>query len=397
MQYKTNKVLFELLLKLGNSFELNSCVNESLNAYSQQLNCIGAILFLNKSLGDFNETVFVKPKFLRTQEENYQIFNNFLIDCKKAPNKFFKNNLPCLLIKNKTFYYIFKLVNVGYLFLIKRDEKLSKSLMKDLNLINNKFSKKLETCIELKKLKLKDEIILYQSRMASLGEVVESVAHQWTQPLSLISTSASSLKLQTDMGMEVSKNELVDNLKNIILKTKYLSQTISDFKSYFNNDIEKTKFKINKLFKYLSNFLEIRFHKNNIEFILKNECKEDIYSYKNEIVQVGMNLINNSIDALECNKNLNRKVIIVSCRKSNRFLTINIQDNAGGIKKEVLKKIFRNKYITTKQNGTGLGLRIVYQIVTKQIGGSIEVKNKEFELEGKKYKGALFTFSIPIG
>lgn len=385
-----HNALFELLLNIGTSFDFKESANNALLSYIQQLDCAGIILY-EKNDKEYNPIVY-KPKVLQRDIFHKKVFEIFI---KKLDTEsdLFKDNLPFIINKNKTNYYIYKLENFGFLLFIKNAIAFENHIIKALRTVNDKFAKSLESCRNLEQIRQKDKMIFRQSKMAAMGEVIENITHQWRQPLSLISSTASGINILMDYG-KFDEKELKPLLNDIVDKTSYLSQTIEDFKSYFNNDVSKSKFFINSLFIKTSNFLYSRLKKANIEFILNNTNDIEIYSYKNQLMQIIMNILNNAIDELE-KLDLERKLIIIDITNEESFAVVSIKDNAFGIPSSLLNKVF-NPYFTRKEKGTGLGLSMSKEILEKYIKGTIIVSNLDFVFDEKEYKGANFTLKIPI-
>lgn len=385
-----HNALFELLLNIGTSFDFKESANNALLSYIQQLDCAGIILY-EKNDKEYNPIVY-KPKVLQRDIFHKKVFEIFI---KKLDTEsdLFKDNLPFIINKNKTNYYIYKLENFGFLLFIKNAIAFENHIIKALRTVNDKFAKSLESCRNLEQIRQKDKMIFRQSKMAAMGEVIENITHQWRQPLSLISSTASGINILMDYG-KFDEKELKPLLNDIVDKTSYLSQTIEDFKSYFNNDVSKSNFFINSLFIKTSNFLYSRLKKANIEFILNNTNDIEIYSYKNQLMQIIMNILNNAIDELE-KLDLERKLIIIDITNEESFAVVSIKDNAFGIPSSLLNKVF-NPYFTRKEKGTGLGLSMSKEILEKYIKGTIIVSNLDFVFDEKEYKGANFTLKIPI-
>ena len=233
-----------------------------------------------------------------------------------------------------------------------------------------------------------------QSKMASMGEMLENIAHQWRQPLSLISTSASGMKVHKEFNTLI--DEDFDHYTNTIIETtQHMSKTIDDFRNFFkkNKEKEKLNLKIN-LEKSLS-LLESKFKSINIT-IIKNMDDIEIVGLDGELMQSFMNIFSNAQDALLESKD-NEKLIFIDIYKEDDFAVVTIKDNAGGIPNDTIGHIFE-PYFTTKHQaqGTGIGLYMTYEIITKHHHGTIEVKNSNFEYNDTKYKGALFTIKLLI-
>ncbi|MGB5793519.1 PAS domain-containing sensor histidine kinase [Poseidonibacter sp.] len=242
----------------------------------------------------------------------------------------------------------------------------------------------------------KEKLLIQQSKMAAMGEMLENIAHQWRQPLSMISTCSSGISLQKEFGT-LSDEILVDSLKTITDTTVYLSQTIDDFKNFFERDKQKIKFNINENTNKTLNLIDMSFAGNNIEVIKDYKDEIEIRSYNNEFMQVLLNIINNAKDAILSNEILKekRKIIHISIYKQNDNAVIEIKDNAGGIPSEVIDKIFE-PYFTTKHQsqGTGIGLFMTREIIVKHMEGKIEVENVKYCFDEEIYKGALFRIII---
>jgi signal transduction histidine kinase len=238
----------------------------------------------------------------------------------------------------------------------------------------------------------KERIFSQQAKMASMGEMIENIAHQWRQPLSTISTSATGLLLQKDLDI-LSDETMVESLKRINHTTQFLSTTIDDFRNFFKLEKEKTTFLFNELFDKTLRIVYTQADNSNITFI-KNINDIKITSYENELMQVIINLLNNAKDALIGNK-INNKLIFIDCYKKGNKTVIGIKDNAGGVANNIIDKIFE-PYFTTKykSNGTGIGLYMSHEIISKHMKGNLNVENIEFKYKEVSYIGAYFKIEL---
>jgi signal transduction histidine kinase len=264
---------------------------------------------------------------------------------------------------------------------------------KDLKELNESLEIRIQKAIEENK--SKDIILFQQSKMASMGEMIGNIAHQWRQPLSVISTSATGLNFKIDYGMEIPKEEIVETLEKVNETAQYLSKTIDDFQDYLKPQRREEEFNIKEvIIKNLEMFGKA-FSNNDIKIILD---LQDVMleNCQNELLQVSINILNNSKDALK-DAPYEDKLLFIAIYKEDEVAVISIKDNAGGIPEEILPKIF-DAYFTTKHKsqGTGLGLYMSYQIITNRFSGTINVSNEEYEYQGKKYKGAHFKLILPI-
>ena len=240
----------------------------------------------------------------------------------------------------------------------------------------------------------KDKLVLEKTKMASLGEMLKNIAHQWRQPLSVISASVSGLQVIKSYG-PLDEEELDKTLDGILKNTIYLSETINYFRNFVKNDDSAILFCPDEnLYKNLS-ILENSFKLSKINVILNLNADFNIKNYANDLTQVFMNIVNNSKDALELNK-IKDKYIFISTEIKDGELIIKIKDNAEGIPPNILEKIFE-PYFTTKHEsqGTGLGLYMSYKIVTERMKGEIFAQNVTFNYGKKEFNGAEFTLIIP--
>jgi len=238
----------------------------------------------------------------------------------------------------------------------------------------------------LKEITTQHTILAQQSKLAAVGEMIANIAHQWRQPLSMISSAATGLRLKKEVGI-LKDEEFNTSLDYINDSTQYLSKTIDDFRNFFSNNKDKTLFSIKTAIQESLNLLSIQTKENDITIIQDiNESK--VFGVKSEISQVIINIINNSKDQLIKSRKKNRLITVNTYEKDN-FLIIDLKDNAGGIKEKVLPHIFE-PYFTTKHKsqGTGIGLYMSRQIILKQYQGAIDITNCEFSYEKKSYKGA---------
>ena len=247
-----------------------------------------------------------------------------------------------------------------------------------------------------KEIEKKQSILHQQSKMAAMGEMIGNIAHQWRQPLSTISTSATGVLVSKELGV-LEDSLLNDSLNKINKSAQYLSKTIDDFRNFFNPEKIKNKFLLKDTMKITSELVSAQFNSQNIE-IIENIENIEINSYENELIQALINILNNAKDALKSKEpKLDKKLIFIDIYKSKKELVIKIKDNAGGILDENINKIF-NPYFTTKAKaeGTGIGLYITEEIIVRHLNGHLTVENKEYIYENISYIGAEFTIHIPF-
>jgi len=223
----------------------------------------------------------------------------------------------------------------------------------------------------------KDKILFQQSKMISMGEMIENIAHQWRQPLAEVNASVSVIdnviyeKYDNDSTIE---KELT-NIENL---TNYMSKTIYSFQNYFEKSQDKKEFSLRSTI-YESILILGKSLQNNNVVINVEISEEFIHSgYENEFQQVILVLLNNAKEALLSNSIQNPKIEIKVYKHYQEY-KVTICDNAGGIKNAVIEKIFDPYFTTKKSNeGTGLGLYIAKMIVEDKMGGRINVENIKY-------------------
>ncbi len=262
--------------------------------------------------------------------------------------------------------------------------------------IIEKLKDKLEHRIEkaINKNKEKDSILAHQSKMAAIGEMIENISHQWRQPLSIISTAASGLQLQKEFDL-LDENEFEKSMNLIVNNTEYLSKTLDNFRDFFSSSNELVLLNLKVIYSRIRALFSSD-ENNNIEFVENIEDIE-LVGLENELNQIFLNIINNSNDVFQKQVKDYKKYIFVDIYKNKRKVIIKIKDNAGGIPENIINKIFE-PYFTTKHQsiGTGIGLYMCSEIITKHLLGKIYVENQEYTYNNIKYKGAEFRIELPL-
>lgn len=227
--------------------------------------------------------------------------------------------------------------------------------------------------------------------MAAMGEMLANIAHQWKQPLNTISISASSIQLAKELETDINEEELKDLIENIINSVKYMNETISDFQNYFKpNKLEKC-FYLEDTIKKVEKLLLPQCKTHNIELIKYIE-NVTLCSFENELIQVLINLIKNSVEQLS---NISEdRFIIINIFSQDENTIIEVKDNGGGIPSTIIDKVFDSYFTTKGDNGTGIGLYLSKEIVEKHLNGHIKVENSNFLYDNKEYCGACFTLTL---
>jgi len=235
--------------------------------------------------------------------------------------------------------------------------------------------------------------ITEQSKLASMGEMIANIAHQWRQPLSVISTAATGMQLQKEFGL-LKDGDFNKTCTAINENVQYLSQTIDDFKSFIKNDSPKKYFNLQKIIEKFLSLVSGTVKSNEIDIILNIDDTIQIDGYENELIQCLMNIFNNAKDAFKSTQN---RLIFIDAYIKNKKVVIRFKDNAGGIAEEIITKIFE-PYFTTKHKfqGTGLGLHMTYNLIEDGMKGRIKVSNSIYEYNNTHYKGAEFIIILPF-
>ncbi|MFY9075384.1 HAMP domain-containing sensor histidine kinase [Malaciobacter mytili] len=264
---------------------------------------------------------------------------------------------------------------------------------KELQELNENLEKKVQK--EVEKNRQKDKRMIQQSRFAALGEMIGNIAHQWRQPLSAISSTASSMQLQLQLKL-TNEEEIEKSYKTIISYVEFLTHTIEDFRNFFKEDKQKVEYEILEVLKKTLNITDAAYKDRNIQVILnKKQEYFKSFGFPNELSQVFLNILNNAKDAITNNK-INYPIVQINIYEEENLNIIEILDNAGGINQEIIDKIF-DPYFTTKHQsqGTGIGLYMSKEIIEKHMNGILKVENRTLIEKDNKQQGACFIISLP--
>jgi len=274
-------------------------------------------------------------------------------------------------------------------------EKKVEDKTKELTELNKYLELKISK--EVSQNRKKDIIMFQQARFASLGEMLNNIAHQWRQPLGSISMIVQSF--QTKMYLGKLTNEFIDEKVNdALLLANNMSSTLDDFKNFFSPDKKKISFDIRNCIEHSIELSKYLLSKENISIDLSLKDNIIINSYYNELSHVFLNIISNSKDALCSTTNKDDRIIKIIVSKHKNKVIINMLDNGGGIPSDIIPKIFEPYYTTKyKSAGTGIGLYMSKQIIEKHMSGSITYKNVVHKIkDDKNYNCSLFTIKLPI-
>jgi len=304
-------------------------------------------------------------------------------------------NSQIISILNNSFY--FNLAALFLIFLVMLQIYNMLSHKKELSLeVSNKTKelKKLNESLEERvsqevEKNMQNEIkLLEQSKNVSMGEMIGNIAHQWRQPLSVITTSATGIQLQKQIGI-LDDEKLNYLLEAINENANYLSDTIETFRNFIKEEKEFSEIIIQDRINIALDIIKTSLQNHFIE-LRNNTNYTNPIKYRlvvGELTQVIINIVNNAKDIL-IEKENKLKWIEINLIEENNKIIITIEDNGGGIPDDVMPKIFE-PYFTTKHQsvGTGLGLHMSYIIIRESLNGKLYAKNTK--------NGAKFYIELP--
>jgi len=298
-----------------------------------------------------------------------------------------------IVVASSVLYFYDKLKNIETTHITNEKEILEEEVNKrteELKKLNLLLEEKITS--EINKNVIKDKMLIQQSKMAMMGEMIGNITHQFRQPLSAIGSTSSSMLVNMELGLETTQEELKKKLTNISGFVDHLSGTITDFRNFFKEDKEVTSFNLSQSINKDLFIIESTLEANNIKIVKNFDFNIEVTTLKNELTQSILNILNNAKDAIiEYIPNNDEKLIIIDIKKENEKIEISIKDNAGGIPDDILSKVFDENFTTKEDNdGTGIGLYMTKRMIKNNIKGKIIVSNLEFTYNNNTYKGAQF-------
>jgi len=225
-------------------------------------------------------------------------------------------------------------------------------------------------------LKEKEEMMLMQSKQAAMGEMIAMIAHQWKQPLSVISLSITNLIVRIGLGKEITTGEFTKHAEVVTTQIHQLSETVDDFRNFFTQDQSSQEIKIEEALYSTMSILDGSLISNKISLNIKDNSTHYLSVNKSSLVQVLLNIIGNAIDALS-QKKIPKGKIDINIDENDKEIIISIHDNAGGIPESIIQQIDQ-PYFSTKESkvGTGYGLYISRMIMDKHLFGTLSWHNE---------------------
>lgn len=239
-----------------------------------------------------------------------------------------------------------------------------------------------------KEFKVQEEMMLTQSKQAAMGDMIAMIAHQWRQPLAVISMNLMELQISIDLGRDITTDFLLNHENELSKQVQQLSNTIDDFRNFFKPSKQNEHTTIEDSLNTIINIIGSSLTNSNIRLNIQNNSKRSLLINKSSLIQVLLNFIGNAKDIL-LEKEVSEATININVNETKETITISICDNGGGIPESIIDKVCQ-PYLTTKGslNGTGLGLHISKTIIEKHLFGSLKWHNED--------EGACFLITLKI-
>lgn len=384
------KLAHECLLSIGVSLELDSMILSFTSTFKQKTGASKVLFYMQQERGlsacfGYGKDEFDMSRYAYSMSEpliEYGLSFNYIV----LP--IFADRLLFVFEKGFDDEYLEQIATI--IFGFKNKIAIAKNSCINVEKIKN-LNESLEDRIqeELDKNRQKEKLLLTQSKQAVMGEMLLMIAHQWRQPLTAIGMIANNIYLDTQM-QSLTSDKLQADLKEISSITLFLSKTIDNFGNFFKPDKAKEEFYIKDLLDDTTTLVKKLLDAKGVNFSVHIVDDVVLCSYKNEFIQVLINLIKNSQDALE-QREVGTAFIdleVYLCDQKDALI-IRVCDNAGGISKEIGERIF-DPYFSTKseKNGTGLGLYMSKTIIVEHLGGKIWFENTK--------DGVCFYIKVPI-
>lgn len=251
-------------------------------------------------------------------------------------------------------------------------EKKIHRLNSELEQLNNNLEARVTEVVG--ELRRKDQILIQQSRLAAMGEMIGNIAHQWRQPLNNVGLIIQNVQLEYDSGT-LTREGMDDSISEAMKVIVQMSQTIDDFRNFFREDKEKRGFFISKAVNRALTLVSPSLGNNNIQVKIETDDEVTAIGYQNEYAQVLLNIISNSREAM-IERNVPDPCIFIRITRENDRSVLYIRDNCGGIPDDILPKIF-DPYFTTRgpDRGTGIGLYMAKVIIEQNMDGRLTARN----------------------
>ncbi len=283
------------------------------------------------------------------------------------------------------------LLSIGFSLLVSRSIKSSimshkmevEEKEQELTTLNRDLEKRVEE--ELEKNREKDKLLLEQSKLTIMGEMLGMIAHQWRQPLNSIGLIVQNIQ-EAYAFNELTKEDLDSDVEKTLESIQEMSKTIDTFYKFFKPTNQKNRVDPYQFLQKVEKSVKKRLEAQNISLLATCKQTEAVLVFESELMQSITNIINNAIEQF-ANTTVSNKIITIDAFNKHHHFIIEISDNAGGIQENLLDKVFDPYFSTKSKNGTGLGLYMAKMVIEVHMEGKLLVRNSN--------DGAVFTLSIP--
>jgi signal transduction histidine kinase len=217
-----------------------------------------------------------------------------------------------------------------------------------------------------------DAYLIQQSKLATIGSMMDAIAHQWLQPINVIKLQTTVLDL-SNKSDNLNKEKIEHYIKKHLRQVDHLNETIQEFRGFFREDSIIKSEPLKSMLQSTLLLLQDTLITNRVVVDLEVDESLEVHVIVNEFKHVIINIINNAVEAFNENDIQNRGMTLTA-HTNTHGVTLKICDNAGGMSADVITNVF-NENFTTKENGTGVGMYLSKMIINK-INGHIEVESE---------------------
>lgn len=232
-----------------------------------------------------------------------------------------------------------------------------------------------------------EKLLIQQSKLAAMGNMIGNIAHQWRQPLGEL--NAILMNIETRYKFKAFDENFIESSVIKCNKiTTHMSNTINDFQNFFKPSKTKEVFNVVEACKKASSILMSSLKHHSVDFQCDYDKETEVFGYPNEFSQAFLNILSNAKDVL-IQREIKSPFIKVSITSGKQYVLIKVQDNGEGIDEKNLERIFE-PYFTTKhaKQGTGIGLYMSKMIIEDNMQGYLNAENID--------KGACFTIKLKL-